>query len=134
MASDNTVDDYFVERLDNVSFANGVFRISLGTQEENDTRASVRLMIPANQISSILQGMASAARNIDQKVQAKMGAKGKTKASGNEGCSSNKRSPSKAWRKEKIKIKANAPAMHHPLMREMAQENTQKLCAVLFVY
>ena len=73
MASDNIVDDYFVERIENVSFANGVFRISLGTQEESDTRAAVRLLIPANQISSILQGMASAARNIDQKVQAKMG-------------------------------------------------------------
>ena len=75
MASNNTIDDYFVERVENVSFANGVFRISLGTQEEKETRASVRLMIPANQISSILQGMASAARNIDQKVQAKMGQK-----------------------------------------------------------
>ena len=73
MASENTVDDYFVERIENVSFANGVFRVSFGTQEEKETRASVRLMIPANQISSILQGMASAARNIDQKVQAKMG-------------------------------------------------------------
>ena len=73
MAPENTVDDYFVERIENVSFANGVFRVSFGTQEEKETRASVRLMIPANQISSILQGMASAARNIDQKVQAKMG-------------------------------------------------------------
>ena len=75
MASDNTVDDYFVERIENVSFANGVFRVSLGTQEEKETRTAVRLMIPANQISAILQGMASAARNIDQKVQAKMGQK-----------------------------------------------------------
>ena len=73
MASDSTVNDYFVERIENVSFANGVFRVSLGTQEENDTRTNVRLMIPANQISAILQGMASAARNIDQKVQAKIG-------------------------------------------------------------
>ena len=72
MASDNIVDDYFVERIENVSFANGVFRVTMGTQEESNTRAAVRLIIPANQISSILQGMASAARNIDQKVQAKM--------------------------------------------------------------
>ena len=75
MASENTVDDYFVERIENVSFANGVFRVSLGTQEESETRTVVRLMIPANQISAILQGMANAARNIDEKVQAKMGQK-----------------------------------------------------------
>ena len=71
MASEKAINDYFVERIENVSFANGVFRISLGTQEENETRSAVRLLIPANQISTILQGMASAARNIDQKVQAK---------------------------------------------------------------
>ena len=70
MTSENTVDDYFVERIENVSFANGVFRVSLGTQEESETRTVVRLMIPANQISAILQGMANAARNIDEKVQA----------------------------------------------------------------
>ena len=75
MTSENTVDDYFVERIENVSFANGVFRVSLGTQEESETRTVVRLMIPANQISAILQGMANAARNIDEKVQAKMGQK-----------------------------------------------------------
>lgn len=73
MTSENVVDDYFVERIENVSFANGVFRVSLGTQEESETRSVVRLMIPSNQISSILQGMANAARNIDQKVQAKIG-------------------------------------------------------------
>ena len=75
MTSENAVDDYFVERIENVSFANGVFRVSLGTQEESETRTVVRLMIPANQISAILQGMANAARNIDEKVQAKMGQK-----------------------------------------------------------
>lgn len=75
MTSEYAVDDYFVERIENVSFANGVFRVSLGTQEESETRTVVRLMIPANQISAILQGMANAARNIDEKVQAKMGQK-----------------------------------------------------------
>ena len=102
MASDNTVDDYFVERIENVSFANGVFRVSLGTQEEGNTRASVRLMIPANQISSILQGMASAARNIDQKVQAKMGQKAaKTKAAAVKNTTSKKRAPAKRASKKK---------------------------------
>jgi hypothetical protein len=101
MASDNTVDDYFVERIDNVSFANGVFRISLGTQEENDTHASVRLMIPANQISSILQGMASAARNIDQKVQAKMGQKVKPKPAATKAAPATKKAPAKRGAKKK---------------------------------
>ena len=103
MASDNTVNDYFVERIENVSFANGVFRVSLGTQEEsNNTRASVRLMIPANQISSILQGMASAARNIDQKVQAKIGQKAaKPKAAAAKNTPEKKRAPAKRVTKKK---------------------------------
>jgi predicted RNA-binding protein with EMAP domain len=74
MATNNEVDNYFIEQIENVSFANGVFRITLGTQEEDQkTRASVRLLIPANQISAILQGMASAAKDIDKKVQEKIG-------------------------------------------------------------
>lgn len=102
MASDNTVDDYFVERIENVSFANGVFRVSLGTQEESNTRTSVRLMIPANQISSILQGMASAARNIDQKVQAKMGQKAaKPKTAAVKNTPPKKRTPVKRASKKK---------------------------------
>ena len=102
MASDNTVDDYFVERIENVSFANGVFRVSLGTQEEKETRTAVRLMIPANQISAILQGMASAARNIDQKVQAKMGQKAaKPRQTDAKSTPAKKRAPTKRGKKQK---------------------------------
>jgi len=73
MTTDNSTEDYFVERIENVSFANGVFRISFGTQEEDQqTHPSVRLLIPANQISAILQGMANAAKDIDEKVKAKI--------------------------------------------------------------
>ena len=96
------MDDYFVERVENVSFANGVCRISLGTQEEKETRANVRLMIPAKQISSILQGMASAARNIDQKVQAKMGQKAvSSQPSGNKVSAAKKRATIKKSNKKK---------------------------------
>ena len=71
---DNT-DNYFVERVENVSYANGVFRVTFGAQEEDgEPNSVVRLMIPANQLSPILQGMANAAKDIDKKVQARVGA------------------------------------------------------------
>ncbi len=69
------VNNYFVERVENVSYANGVFRVTFGLQEEDgQPNPVVRVMIPANQLSPILQGMANAAKDIDEKVQARIGA------------------------------------------------------------
>jgi hypothetical protein len=65
--------EYFVERIENMSHANGVFRITFAQQAEGDTlRPQVRLMIPANQLSPILQGISNAAKDIGEQVQARI--------------------------------------------------------------
>ena len=55
MADDQT-QDLFVERISNVAHANGVFRITLGINEDvNNVRPSIRLLVPANQLGPMLQ-------------------------------------------------------------------------------
>ena len=62
-----------------MSHANGVFRITFAQQEEEaDLRQVVRLMIPANQLAGILQGISGAAKNIGEQVQARIGDTEKT--------------------------------------------------------
>ena len=71
--ADEAPTEYFVERVSNMSHANGVFRITFSQQSEGDTlRPQVRLMIPANQLSSILQGLSNAAKDIGEQVQARI--------------------------------------------------------------
>jgi len=68
--SDDQVYDLFVERISNVSHANGVFRITLGVNDSPDeVRPVTRLMVPANQLGPILQGIANAAKNIGEQIQ-----------------------------------------------------------------
>ena len=62
--------DIFVERISNVSHANGVFRITLGVNDSpNDIRPVTCLMVPANQLGPMLQGIANAAKNIGEQIQ-----------------------------------------------------------------
>jgi|TARA_B100000315_G_scaffold247261_1_gene275738 hypothetical protein len=71
--ADETPTEYFVERVANMSHANGVFRITFAQQAEGDAlRPQVRLMIPANQLSPILQGISNAAKDIGEQVQARI--------------------------------------------------------------
>lgn len=73
MAENDPV-EFYVERVANMSHANGVFRITFAQQAEGDAiRPLVRLLIPANQLSSILQGISNAARDIGEQVQARLG-------------------------------------------------------------
>ena len=73
MANEN-LPEVFVERVANVAHANGVFRITLGVNEDaNNVRPTVRLIIPGNQLGGLLQGIANAARNIGEQVQANLG-------------------------------------------------------------
>lgn len=66
--------EFYVERVANMSHANGVFRIKFAQQAEGDAiRPMVRLLIPANQLSPILQGISNAARDIGEQVQARLG-------------------------------------------------------------
>ena len=67
---DNVKEEYFVDLVSNMSHANGVFRITLGQQEaDNTVRPVVRLLIPANQLEIMLKGIADAAREIGEKVR-----------------------------------------------------------------
>lgn len=66
--------EFYVERVANMSHANGVFRVTFAQQAEGDAvRPMVRLLIPANQLSPILQGISNAARDIGEQVQARLG-------------------------------------------------------------
>ena len=68
--SNNQPSDIFVERISNVSHANGVFRITLGVNDSpNDIRPVTCLMVPANQLGPMLQGIANAAKNIGEQDQ-----------------------------------------------------------------
>jgi hypothetical protein len=68
--SGDQVYDLFVERISNVSHANGIFRITLGVNDSPDeVRPVTRLMVPANQLGPILQGIANAAKNIGEQIQ-----------------------------------------------------------------
>ena len=68
--SDDQPSDIFVERISNVSHANGVFRITLGVNDSpNEIRPVTRLMVPANQLGPMLQGIANAAKNIGEQIQ-----------------------------------------------------------------
>ena len=74
---DNYPSEYFVERVANLSHANGVFRVTFAQNEDGDElKPTVRLIIPGNQLSAILQGLANAAQNIGEQVQARGGGQG----------------------------------------------------------
>ena len=84
---DERIDEHFVEVVSSVSHANGVFRIVLGQQAEAGGAKSVtRLLIPANQLQSVLRGIADGANEIREKLQQQAkegdGAKGGEKPAG----------------------------------------------------
>ena len=68
--SDQRVPEYFADLTSNVSHANGVFRITFAQQEaENNVNDTIRLLIPANQLQNVMQGLANAANEIRDKIQ-----------------------------------------------------------------
>ena len=68
--SNQRAPEYFADLISNVSHANGVFRITFAQQEaENTVQDAVRLLIPANQLQSVMQGIANAANEIRDKMQ-----------------------------------------------------------------
>jgi hypothetical protein len=71
--SDGNIKDVFVERILNVSHANGVFRVTLGVSEDaNNVKDAIRLLVPANQLGPMLQGVANAAKNIGEQIKFKV--------------------------------------------------------------
>ena len=68
--SDQRVPEYFADLTSNVSHANGVFRITFAEQEaENNVNDTIRLLVPANQLQNVMQGIANAANEIRDKIQ-----------------------------------------------------------------
>lgn len=78
-----TLPEYLVDLVANVSHVNGVFRLTLAQQEANNqVRPVARLLIPANQLPAILQGVGKAANEIASQVQAQRSGKGADKPAG----------------------------------------------------
>ena len=75
--SDQRAPEYFVDLISNVSHANGVFRITFAEQEaDNNVHDTVRLLIPANQMQNVMQGIVNAANEIRDKMQQAQAAAG----------------------------------------------------------
>lgn len=72
-----TVSEFLVDNITNVTFANGVFRVTLSqVGKEHESEPVVRLFIPANQFSPILNGLTRAGRNIASQLQERTGDNG----------------------------------------------------------
>ena len=68
--TEQRLDEHFVDMVSNVSHANGVFRITLAQQETEDAaQPQVKLLIPANQLPRILQGISDAVNEISRRVR-----------------------------------------------------------------
>ena len=64
------IPEFFVDAVQNVSHANGVFRITLAQSETDEgLRPITKILIPANQLPRILQGLGNAAREIGDRVR-----------------------------------------------------------------
>ena len=68
--TDQRAPAYFVEKISNVSHANGMFRVTFAEQEaENIVKDKVCVLIPANQLQNVIQGIANAANEIRNKTE-----------------------------------------------------------------
>ena len=68
--TDQRAPAYFVEKINNVSHANGMFRITFAEQEaENIVKDKVCVLIPANQLQNVIQGIVNAANEIRNKTE-----------------------------------------------------------------
>ncbi len=69
--ADTELPEFFVDSVLNVSHANGVFRLILAQQEANNLQRSVvRVLIPANKLPMILQGISNSVKEIGDKIRA----------------------------------------------------------------
>lgn len=81
--SDKRAPEYFADLISNVSHANGVFRITFAEQEaESTVTDTVRILIPANQLQNVMQGIANAANEIREKMNQAQTASGDDPAIG----------------------------------------------------
>ena len=69
--TDTELPEFFVDSVLNVSHANGVFRLVFAQQEANNLQRSlVRVLIPANKLPMILQGVSNSVKEIGEKIRA----------------------------------------------------------------
>ena len=69
-------EEYFADLISNVSHANGVFRVEFAQQHvNNEVRPVVRMLLPANQLQSMVRSIAGAANEIREKVQSQIDAR-----------------------------------------------------------
>ena len=70
-------EEYFADLISNVSHANGVFRVEFAQQHvNNEVRPVVRMLLPANQLQSMVRSIAGAANEIREKVQSQIDSRG----------------------------------------------------------
>lgn len=68
-------EEFFADLISNVSHANGVFRITFAQQHiDNEVRPVARLLVPANQLQSMMGAIGNAATEIRGKVAAQVDA------------------------------------------------------------
>ncbi len=66
----NAVPEYFADLIMNVTFNNGVFRLTLGQVDANNRAVPVaKLFVPGNQMPAMINGLASANRRIATQLQ-----------------------------------------------------------------
>jgi len=94
--SEQDIPEHFVDLISNVKHANGVYRITLSQQDDETTaRPVTRIMVPANQLPRLIQGLTNAASQIEQKVREKIA----------EGQDNDENSAAKPVKKEKAAAK-----------------------------
>ncbi len=64
------IDSHYVDAISKVSFANGVFRIVLGTYETgSEVNPTVKLLIAGAQIAPLLQTLSESVKSIGEKLR-----------------------------------------------------------------
>ena len=70
--NENPVPEFLADAITNVTLRNGVLRVTFAqVNAENEPVAVARALIPANQLSPMVNGLARAGRNIASQVKEK---------------------------------------------------------------
>ena len=79
--AEGLVPEFLADLVIDVTHVNGVFRLTLGQQEANNkVRPVARLLVPANQLGPIIQGVNKAAGDIATRIRAQAQERAKTAA------------------------------------------------------
>lgn len=71
--SDHDTNENYVDLISSISYANDVFRITLARKQgDDDTVPVIRLLVPENQLLTMVNTLNDAAREIGEKVRGQM--------------------------------------------------------------